>query len=178
MSFPSWCEYWKQKITSKIFKSFRGAPPLKCGIIYKELTEFVLTRYSTNILIHSLTYAMHVDINPPACCCGVVYVVWWWWECWDDRDVWKDVGIGGNFSKGCQLCNTLDPVFVSVWWEWWSNLGVQCYWLGYDAYKPDPSLPPLSLHVRGPSTFLVLSTPPHISSTSFANYPLTACWYE
>ena len=105
----SWCEYWKQKITSKIF-SRPGGPPLKCGIIYKELTEFVLTRYLTNILIHSLTYAMHVDINPPACCCGVVYVVWWWWECWDDRDVWKDVGIFQKVASDDRIsaCDAID----------------------------------------------------------------------
>ena len=168
VSFPSW--YWKQKITSKIFSCPGGG---RLSSVVSSTKELVLTRYLTNILIHSLTYAMHVDINPPACCCGVVHVEWWWWECWDDRDVWKDVGIG------CQLCNTLDPVFVSVWWESWSNLGVRCYWLGYDAYKPDRSLlAPLSLHVRGPSTFLVLSTLFHISSTSFATYSLTACWYE
>ena len=32
----------------------------------------------------------------------------------------------------------------------------------------------LSLHVRGPSTFQIFSTLFHISSTSFATYPLTA----
>ena len=84
------------------------------------------TRDSTKISIHSLTYPMLVDINPPACC---RLCVWWWWEFWKNRDVWNDVGIGGTFSKGCKFCDTLDPVFGSVWWESWSNLGVQCNWI-------------------------------------------------
>ena len=155
VSFPSWCEYWKQKITSKIFSRPGGA----ASQVWYHLQR--INRICINKIFNKYLDPCHACGHKPTSVllwcrlCGMMVV-----RMLGRQRCMKRCR---NFSKGCQ---------------WWSNLGVRCYWLGYDAYKPDPSLPPLSIHVRGPSTFLVLSTLFHISSTSFANYLLTACWYE
>ena len=64
--------------------------PLKCGIILWLHKEW--TRDSTNISIPSLTYAMHVDIKPPACCwcrlCGMMVRMMGQLE----RFVWSNLG--------------------------------------------------------------------------------------
>ena len=73
-------------------------------------------RNSTNISIHSLTNAMHVDVNPPECCwyrlCGMMVMrmsgTTEMYEKTLELDNWR------NIFKRLQLCNALDPVAYLV----------------------------------------------------------------
>ena len=90
----------------------------------------------------NLCHARRHCIDPPACCWSSTMLVWWWWEWWERQ---RCIKRRWNWRKISQK----NPVFGSVWWKSWSNLGVQCNWHGYDAYsmhrgnivdKPDLSL--------------------------------------
>lgn len=89
-SISSWCDYGN-KITAQYIAVQRGLSTLVSSTcilwLHKEWT-----RISTNISIPSLTYVMHMDINPPACCwyrlCGMVRMRQ---RCIKRRRNWKNI---------------------------------------------------------------------------------------
>lgn len=60
---------------------------------------------------------------------GIDYVASWWeWS----RHKCKGERIRRSFPKGLPFCNTLDPIFDSLWRK--PNLGAQCHWITYTGH--------------------------------------------
>ena len=121
------------------------------------------TRDSSNISIHSLTYAMHVDVDPPACCwcrlSGKMVVTMLGRQiCMKRRWNWRKI-----FQK--VVSSAIHSTPYSVQFDGSHDQISACNAIDLDMMHAvfgeeigDKPLLYLSLYVRGPSIFQVLST--------------------